>query len=85
MEGMLKELRRKAKRATRDEGVASFRAGARERNLGKAKGVALSPGTGEERAEIAKLKERMEMMMGVFGRLAKGMMLEKDVDAVGRE
>jgi len=67
----------------RDEGVARSGARAREMDVRKGKGVAPFAGREEERGGIEKLKERMEMMMGKFGRLLKGMMLGKDVDAVG--
>ena len=56
--------------------------GMRKEDVGKVKGVALSTRTGEEGGEIAKLKERMEVM-GKFGRLAKGTMLGKVVDVGG--
>lgn len=55
----------------------------RKKDIGKGKRVAPSAGTGKGRREITKIKEAMEMMMGKFGRLAKGMMLAKDVDTVG--
>ena len=63
--------------------MARFEAGTRKKGIGKGMRVAPSARTGKGRGEIAKMKETMEMMMGKFGRLAKGMMLVKDVDTVG--
>lgn len=50
----------------KDEGVVRFGAGVRNKDVGNGKEVVPSTGTGDERGEIAKLKERMEMMMGKF-------------------
>ena len=61
---MSKEVRTKVRSTMRDEGVVRFGAVVRNKNVGNGKEVVPSTGTGDERGEIAKLKKRMEMMMG---------------------
>ena len=56
----------------------------RKKDVGKGSELALSAGTGEERLQRVKLKGRMKMIMvGKFGRLAKGMILGNDANAGG--
>lgn len=52
--------------------MARFGAGMRKMNLEKSKGVAQSRGTGEERKEVAKLKERMEGEVRKVGEVDDG-------------